>query len=124
MSSSHVLALPSVEDGFGLVLNQAMACGCPVICSQHTAAEDVMTHGQEGLVVPIRDSNAITLALERLCQNPGERERMGAAAMTRVKSLGGWDDYGEAFASLCCKLTGQETSPPVDQPNDERVSAC
>jgi glycosyltransferase involved in cell wall biosynthesis len=41
MSQSHVLVLPSIEDGFGMVITQAMACGCPVISSINTGGPDI-----------------------------------------------------------------------------------
>jgi glycosyltransferase involved in cell wall biosynthesis len=104
MSQSHVLVLPSVEDGFGLVLGQAMACGCPVICSENTAGEDLVDDGRQGFVVPIRDAQAIALRLDQLCQDDSLRKEMGAAARQKVAELGGWDDYGNNFGALCREL--------------------
>jgi glycosyltransferase involved in cell wall biosynthesis len=100
MSASHVMVLPSVEDGFGLVLAQAMACGCPVIASQNTGARDLFTDGREGFIVPIRDSGAIADRLQLLADRPELRERMSAAAFERVKSLGGWEQYGETMYQI------------------------
>ncbi len=100
MSKSHVLVLPSIEDGFGMVLAEAMACGCPVIGSRNTGMEDLLTaQGREGFVVPIRDSRAIAECLQQLADDPALRARMSEAALARVKQLGGWRDYGhEALA--------------------------
>lgn len=95
MSRSHVMVLPSVEDGFGMVLAQAMACGCPVIGSRNTGTEDLLSHdGCEGFVVPIRDGEAIAERLQRLADDPALRDSMSAAALKRVSGLGGWRDYG------------------------------
>jgi glycosyltransferase involved in cell wall biosynthesis len=101
MSTSHVLVLPSIQDGFGMVLSQAMACGCPVICSQNTAGEDLVVHGRDGYVIPIRSSEKIRDRLEQLSQDPQLQHRMSEAAVRRVQLLGGWDDYGAAFAQAC-----------------------
>lgn len=95
MSASDVLVLPSVEDGFGLVLAQAMACGCPVIASENTGAQDLFEDGKEGFIVPSYDADAIADRLQRLADDFELRERMSLAAFERVKSLGGWDQYGE-----------------------------
>ena len=65
MSRSHVLALPSIEEGLALVQAQAMACGCPVVCSTNTGGEDLFTDGVEGFIVPIRDP----IALADACSN-------------------------------------------------------
>ena len=97
MSTSHVMVLPSVEDGFGLVQAQAMACGCPVIASQNTGAFDLFTDGKEGFIVTIRDSGAIARRLQQLADDPDLRQGMSEAALRRVKSLDGWEQYGEAM---------------------------
>ena len=62
MSSSHVMILPSIEEGLALVQAQAMACGCPLISSTNTGGEDLFSDGVEGFVVPIRSPEAIELA--------------------------------------------------------------
>ena len=105
MSRSHVMVLPSIEDGFGMVLAEAMACGCPCISSQHTGGPDLYEHGKEGFLVPIRDPEAITQALDQLAQDPALRQRMSEAALERVKRLGGSHTYGESWCQLLQKLT-------------------
>jgi starch synthase len=105
MSSSHVLVLPSIEDGFGMVMAQAMACGCPVICSTNTGGPDLLTEGIEGFVVPIRDPGAIAIRLQELAENPEQQRTMGEAAQRRVQVLGGWSDYGDRWETLLQKLT-------------------
>jgi glycosyltransferase involved in cell wall biosynthesis len=97
MSTSHVMVLPSVEDGFGLVQAQAMACGCPVIASENTGAQDLFTDGKEGFIVPTRDSNAISSRLQQLSDDPELWRGMSEAALQRVKSLEGWEQYGETM---------------------------
>lgn len=104
MSSSHVMVLPSVEDGLGLVLGQAMACGCPIICSTNTGGEELLSEEQMQFVAPIRSPGAIAELLERLCQDPELQRRISAAALQRVKRLGGWDQYGGEFARVCREL--------------------
>jgi len=95
MSKSHVMVLPSIQDGFGMVMAQAMACGCPVIASCHTGAEDLYTDGKEGYIVPIRDVDSLAQRLQTLVDNPQMRADIGRQALTRVKSFGGWRQYGE-----------------------------
>jgi glycosyltransferase involved in cell wall biosynthesis len=111
MSRSHVLALASVEEGLALVMGQAMACGCPVIATKATGAEDLFSDGVEGFIAADRDIDAITDRLQRLVDDPTLRAQMGAAALERVKNLGGWDEYGERWDALLHQLTGQPTDP-------------
>ncbi len=100
MSRSHVMVLPSIEDGFGMVIGEAMACGCPVISSENCGGKELTDDGNEGFLVPIRDSNAITDRLERLAQDPALRAAMSARALERVASIGGWDGYGRDFVAV------------------------
>ncbi|MGA9669175.1 MAG: glycosyltransferase family 4 protein [Terracidiphilus sp.] len=100
MSSSHVLVLPSIEDGFGLVMGQAMACGCPVLASTNTGSEDLFTDGVEGFIVPIRDSDPLRERLQQLADDPALQRRMSEAALLRVRQLGGWSHYGDLWVSL------------------------
>lgn len=107
MSRSHVLVLPSIQDGFGMVMAQAMACGAPVIASEHTGGPDLFTEGVEGFVVPIRSPQAICERLTQLAADPDLRQRMSEAALARVRDLGGWHDYGQSYIAFLKNLTGQ-----------------
>ena len=105
MSTSHVMVLPSIEEGLALVQGQAMACGCPVLASTNTGSEDLYTDGVEGFIVPVRDSAALTTRMQQLADDPDLRQRMSAASLERVKSLGGWKDYGDQWERLLAEST-------------------
>lgn len=107
MNVSRVLVLPSVEDGFGLVMAQSMACGVVVIASENTGGPDLFTDGVEGFVVPIRSPEAICERLTQLADDPRLWDQMSDAALGRVKDLGGWSDYGAQYAAFLERLTGQ-----------------
>jgi glycosyltransferase involved in cell wall biosynthesis len=107
MSRSHVFVLPSIEDGFGLVVPQAMACGCPVIVSREAGASDIVTEGIDGFLTEARDVDLLTQRLDQLAGDRELRDRMGAAAIEKVKSLGGWHEYGNQWDSLLKSVTGR-----------------
>lgn len=100
MSRSHAFVLPSIQDGFGMVMAQAMACGCPVIASEHTGAFDLYDDGVEGFIVPIRDSAALADRLQCLADDPARQKQMGRWSLERVRSLGGWDHYGDTMIAV------------------------
>ena len=81
-----------------------MACGCPVIASENTGARDLFTDGKEGFIVPICDSAAIADRLQMVADDLDLRSRMSAAALGRVKSLGGWERYGQTMYQLFAEL--------------------
>lgn len=95
MSTAHALVLPSIEEGLALVQAQAMACGCPVIATPNTGADNLFENGREGFIVDVRSVNALVTAFETLASNRNLREEMSEACMVRVKSFGGWKVYGE-----------------------------
>ncbi len=58
-----VLVLPSLEEGFGLVVVQALACGLPVIVSEAVGAKDLIQHRVNGSIVPVKDVAALASEL-------------------------------------------------------------
>jgi alpha-maltose-1-phosphate synthase len=118
MSRSHVMVLPSIEEGLALVQGQAMACGCPVLASTNTGSEDLFSDGIEGFIVPIRDVEALTLRLQELADDPALQRRMSEAGLERVKHIGGWQEFGDRWEALLRVLTGGEPtgSRPAGSP--------
>jgi starch synthase len=94
LSKSDVLVLPSIEEGFGMVVTEALACGCPVIVSENTGAKDVVVDGKNGFIIPIRSSSAITNKLDLIGGNRRLRAEMSAAALLLSVELG-WDRYAD-----------------------------
>lgn len=97
LSRSHALVLPSIEDGFGLVVTEAMACACPVIVSTNAGGSEAVDDGVEGFVVPIRSPAAIAEAVEWMITHPAERQAMGEAALRKTQRAKGWNAYGDAM---------------------------
>jgi glycosyltransferase involved in cell wall biosynthesis len=106
MARSHALVLPSIEEGLALVQGQAMACGCPVIATAATGAEDLFTDGVEGFILPQSDdpTQALTARMQQLADDPILHLAMRSAALERVQQLGGWNQYGDLWESLLLSL--------------------
>lgn len=107
LSRSHVLVLPSIDEGFGMVQGEAMACGCPVISTTSSGAENLFTDGVEGFIVPPRDPMALAAQLQQIADDAALQRRMSQAALERVQHLGGWNDYGDRWMSLLKELCGK-----------------
>lgn len=116
-SQASVLVMPSVQEGFGLVQAQAMACGVPVIGSRNSGAEDLFTDGVEGFIVPAADSGAIQSKIEWMIANPVQRAEMATAALNRVRSLGGWDRYGDSCLAMYNTVVTRRGAPAVRVPH-------
>ena len=97
---SDVFVLPTIEDGFPVVIPQAMACGLPVITTPNGSGPDLIRDGENGFIVPIRDARAIADRLEWMRVHPEETYAMGQRArQTVVKGLS-WEEYGRRTLAL------------------------
>lgn len=103
-SSAHVFVLPSLEEGLAMVQGESLACGCPVIASTNTGAEDLFSDGVEGFIIPVRSPDKIRVRLQQLADDDSLRARMSEAAIKRVQAIGGWDTYGNEFTNLVTAL--------------------
>ena len=86
---ADLFVLPSRHEPWGLIVNEAMAAGCPVVVSSEVgAAADLVTHGVEGFVFPAGDVRALAAMLQRAFADPALLPAMAAAAFRRISS---WD---------------------------------
>lgn len=99
MYACDVLILPSIAEAFGLVLLEALSRGLPIIATENTGAPDIITHGKEGFIVPIRDAGAISNHLSFLDGNRMELERMSKEAWLRARELS-WDRYQRSIIKV------------------------
>jgi glycosyltransferase involved in cell wall biosynthesis len=99
MRASDVLVFPSLFEGFGLVILEAMAQGVPVITTPHTAGPDIITDGADGFIVPIRDAAAIAARLEELHRDRDRLAALGEAARAKAARFT-WSAYETALAGL------------------------
>lgn len=113
-STADVMVLPSLEEGLALVMAEAMACGCPVIASENTGARDLFSDQVEGRILPIRSTDALVEALEAMSQDRPSARALGQRAQERIRSLGGYDRFGDDWAAL---LDRMEAAPPGRGPS-------
>jgi glycosyltransferase involved in cell wall biosynthesis len=91
-SSASVLVFPSLVEGFGLVLLEAMASGIPIITTCNTAGPDIIADGVEGFIIPIRDVESLKEKLEWCYRHPQELAEMGRSARQTAEKLT-WNRY-------------------------------
>lgn len=95
LDAADVVLLPSELEGFGLVAAEAQARGVPVLAAAGTGVEDVVTHGETGLLVR-RDWAP---ALASLAADPARRAAMGRAAAARAARFS-WEAAAARLAAL------------------------
>lgn len=95
---ADAFVIASLEDGYAMVVPQALACGLPVICTMNTGAAELIDEGVNGFVVPIRDPDAIARCLCALRDDPARLAEMKSAAAASVGERGSWQEYGRRVA--------------------------
>jgi glycosyltransferase involved in cell wall biosynthesis len=103
MQEHDVLIFPSLFEGFGLVITEAMSQGTPVITTERTAGPDLIKHNQNGWLVEAGSTLQLQQQIEKLLQQPEEIRRAGDAAMQTATERP-WSKYGEELASAISKL--------------------
>ncbi|MEY2481304.1 MAG: hypothetical protein QOI04_2231 [Verrucomicrobiota bacterium] len=99
MSRHDVLVLPSLHEGFGLVIPEAMAQGLVVITTAHTAGPDIITDGVDGFIVPIRSAEAIEEKLNYCVADRKLLCEMKRAAQRKAASLQ-WQIYRQQVVAM------------------------
>jgi glycosyltransferase involved in cell wall biosynthesis len=85
MHAVDVFVMPSIWEGFGLVLLEAMAAGRPIVASRVATIPEVVADGETGLLVPAGDPLALADALAQLAEDPDRAARMGEAGRERLR---------------------------------------
>jgi alpha-maltose-1-phosphate synthase len=99
MRSHDVLVLPSLFEGFGLVILEAMAQGTPVITTEHTAGPDIIENGTDGFIVPVRSAEAIAEKLDLLARDREQLMSMKRAAKRKAQSWR-WATYRQRLVEV------------------------
>jgi glycosyltransferase involved in cell wall biosynthesis len=78
-SCSHLVVLPSYREGLPKVLIEAAACGRAVVTTDVPGCREAIVPGETGLLVPVRDAQALADAIQKLLEDPSARRSMGQA---------------------------------------------
>jgi glycosyltransferase involved in cell wall biosynthesis len=91
-----LVALPSIAEGFGLVILEAMACGVPVLCTTSTGGADFLIHRQNGLLIDPGSTTAIEQELVWALTHRDELFQIGQAARIEAEKHT-WAAYRRKF---------------------------
>jgi glycosyltransferase involved in cell wall biosynthesis len=87
MSAANVVCLASAREGWPNVVNEALACGSPVVATDVGGVPDMLPSDRYGIVVPVDDAGALERALERSLALRWDREAIAAWGMSRSWEL-------------------------------------
>jgi glycosyltransferase involved in cell wall biosynthesis len=77
MGCFDIFVLPSLNEGMGRVLVEAMSAGLPIVASRVGGIPDLVKHGENGLLVPPANTGALERAISDLLSDKAKRKRMG-----------------------------------------------
>jgi glycosyltransferase involved in cell wall biosynthesis len=85
LARSQIACLPSYREGLPRSLLEAMAAGLPIVSTDVPGCREAVRHGENGLLVPARDSVALAAGLRLLIEDPALRRRFGVAGRRRAE---------------------------------------
>ena len=97
MRVQDVLVFPSLFEGFGLVISEAMSQGTPVITTERTTGPDLISHGNNGWLIKAGSSDSLQHTLEYIISNRNLVRQVGMAALETARNRP-WKVYGRELA--------------------------
>jgi glycosyltransferase involved in cell wall biosynthesis len=105
LKQCDLVALPSIAEGFGLVILEAMACGVPVLCTTSTGGADFIVHRQNGLLIAPGSAATIEQELVWALTHRDELFQIGQAARREAEKHT-WAEYRRKFFAAYCSAIG------------------
>jgi glycosyltransferase involved in cell wall biosynthesis len=106
-----VVALSGDQEGLGLVLIEALGCGCSVVASDLPAIQDVIQDEVTGLLAKSGDSDSLAKCIERLIEQPALAKKLAEAGRASILERFDWQGVGVGYNSLIASL--------IEKPNLE-----
>jgi glycosyltransferase involved in cell wall biosynthesis len=106
-AGADIFVLPSLFEGTPLTLMEAMMSGLPVVTTDTCGMRDVIRHGENGWLIPIRSPGAIVAGVGRLLASSDERARLGRAAQHDAQTRYTWDRVAAPIRETYERLSGE-----------------
>ncbi|WP_224269434.1 glycosyltransferase family 4 protein [Haloprofundus salinisoli] len=107
---SHLFAMPSTHEGFGIAYVEAMGFGLPVVASAAGGASELVADRTNGYLVDPADPTEVTDAVAPLCRNRKRLARMGVAALATYEAHPTWAETGARVGSFLDSLAAGSDS--------------
>jgi glycosyltransferase involved in cell wall biosynthesis len=104
-------------EGLGLVMVEAMGCGCPVIASDLPAVRDVIRHGETGWLVEPANSSCLGYAVQTLLTQTATRQQLSVQALQTVQNTFDWKTISQNYQHLLNKQAKTATGMEVAHAN-------
>jgi glycosyltransferase involved in cell wall biosynthesis len=112
--ASDIFLMPSLQETFGMMAMEAMACAVPSVVTQGTPLEEVTRSPQAALTIPPNDPEALALAISRLMEDPEFRHALGDKARQLAEELYDFNQYARRIRETYIDLLDKNNSPKGD----------
>ncbi len=109
IASAHIVCLPSYREGVPLSLLEAAACGRAIVTTDVPGCREVVVHGENGLLVPARDSETLARAIEQLVLDKETRIEMGKRGRKRIVQYFSKEEVIEGTFAVYNSLLGSSS---------------
>ncbi len=104
LHKADVLVLPSLYEGFGISIIEALGLGTPVIATNKGGPSEIIKNGIEGFLVPPKNEEALKDRLKRLRDESSTLQEMSERAMKRYKKLPTWYESMDKIRKFLCSI--------------------
>ena len=104
-NNSDVFVSPSISDGFGMIVPQAMACALPIIVSSNVGAKEIINEGKNGFIVPVHNSKKLAEKIKFLYENRDIAKSMGEYAKQTIKENYSWKKYFDNYEKILTEIS-------------------
>jgi sugar transferase (PEP-CTERM/EpsH1 system associated) len=111
LAAYDVFVLSSESEGLSNTIQEAMACGLPVVATRVGGADELVDEDRTGLLVPRQDPAALAEAIRSLASNRPRRESLGVAGRSRAEALFGLDRMIREYETMYLNLTRRTLEP-------------
>jgi glycosyltransferase involved in cell wall biosynthesis len=118
-AACDAFVFPNENQTWGLAVLEAMACGCPALVSQGAAVHEVLTDGENAILFPPRNPEALAVKIQELATQPAMRAKIAQQGMDLVRTRFTWEQFARQIGQVCqelvaAKRTTANTSPIRD----------
>jgi glycosyltransferase involved in cell wall biosynthesis len=118
-AACDAFVFPNDQQTWGLVVLEAMACGCPVLVSRGAGVHEVLTHGENAMLFPPRNPEAMAREIEALATQPDLRRKIEQSGMRLARETYNWDRFADQVSRVCQEVIARD-SPAVLLPQPSR----
>ncbi|MCF4969273.1 glycosyltransferase family 4 protein [Nostoc sp. CMAA1605] len=112
-AAADVCVVPSHYEPFGLVAIEAMSCGTPVVASDVGGLQFTVVTEKTGLLVPPKDVDAFSVAIDRILLNSAWRDELGETARKHIASKFSWGGVADRLSQLYTQILNTSILEPM-----------